>query len=164
MDGFSWPSKVGVAVILFLVAGGVHLLIGALTPIVIRVMKPDNILLLSERSDSETYGRSTGDWMSAEPALRTYRNVLFHVLAGLLVAAGVMEVLLTWFGVRAGMTWALVGLTVVGGATILFWLVALIPYFQAGAPMGLGDLPPFMWIPSLAYPPALLLAWWAHLT
>ena len=164
MDGFAWSSKAGIAVVLFLVAGGVHLLIGALTPFVLRMMKPDSTLILSERSDSATYDRSTGEWMSAEPALRTYRNVVFHIVAGLLVAAGIMEILLAWFGVRAGMTWALAALTFVGGATILFWLVALMPYFEAGAPVGLGDLPPFIWIPSVAYPPAILLAWWARVS
>lgn len=91
------------------------------------------------------------------------RNAVFHVVAGLLVATGFMELLLAWFGVRAGMTWALVALSFVGGSTMVFWLVALTPYFQARAPIGLGDLPPFMWIPSMAYPPAIVLAWWARL-
>jgi hypothetical protein len=164
MDGFAWGTKLGVAVVLFVVAGGVHLLIGVLTPIVLPLMKPGNILLLSERSDSAAYGRSSAEWMEQEPELRTYRNVMIYVIAGLLVAAGTLELLLTWFGVRAGMTWALAGLTIVGVVTIAFWLLALGPYFRAGAPIGLQDLPPFMWVPSLAYPPAIALAWWSRMT
>lgn len=163
MAEFVWASKLGIAVALFLLAGGLHLVIGAVTPVALRLVRPDNSLFVTERSDTAAYGRSTAAWLAAEPELRTYRNVMLHVLAGLLFAAGLLEVALAWFGVRTGQTWALATLSVVGLATIAYWAVALLPYVDARAPLGLSDLPPFMWFPSLAYPPAIALAWWHHL-
>lgn len=162
MADLSWTSKTGIAVVLFLIAGGMHLLIGALTPLGLRLAKPGDTLIVSERSDSAAYGRSTGAWMEAEPELRTYRNVMLHLLAGLLLVAGVLEVAVAWYGLREGQAWALPVLTFVGIATLAYWTVALLPYVGARAPLTLGDLPPFMWVPSLAYPPAIVLAWWAR--
>lgn len=164
MAEFVWASKMGIAVALFLIAGGTHLVIGAVTPVALRLVKPDNSLFVTERSDTVAYGRSTAAWLAAEPELRTYRNVMLNVLAGLLFAAGLLQVALAWFGVRTGQTWALAALTVAGLVTIAYWVVALLPYIGARAPLGLGDLPPFMWLPSLVYPPAIALAWWAFIS
>jgi hypothetical protein len=60
---------------------------------------------------------------------------------------------------RAGERWALVALTLAGVAVLPFWMLIFRPYVAAGAPLALGDVPPFMWVPAALLIPAAVLGW-----
>lgn len=152
-----WSPR-GVAVALFLVGGAVHLVIGILTPVFADSEVGRRILFLSTRTDALLFGGDPSSMLAADPVLARLRITLLLALGAVLMALGVAEVALAWFGVRTGQTWALWALTIGGLAVLPFWLVILRPYIAAG-PVGLGDLPPFMWIPAVTFVPAIVLAW-----
>lgn len=158
-EPFTWGSYLGVGVSLFLATAAFHLFIGVATPIAIRAISSDSTLIVTNRSDTKTYGKSPNEIIANEPAVRTFRNVVWTIIAGLLVGAAVVEAAVTWFGLRTGQAWALPTLAIEGVLLILFWFVALWPYVKAGAPLTLGDIPPFMWVPALLLLPATVFSW-----
>ncbi|MGI0150240.1 MAG: hypothetical protein ACREDF_12010 [Thermoplasmata archaeon] len=154
-----WTSPLGIAAVLFLLAGGFHLLIGVMTPLAIRYFPNDPTLFVSERSDTKTFGESPQEKFAADPAWRIYRNFVLEILAGLLVALGLLEMMVAWVGVRNGQTWAVGILTATTLLLVLYWVLAFQPYVRAGAPLTLADLPPFIWFPTALELPAVVLAW-----
>jgi hypothetical protein len=155
---FTWASALGAGVALFLVGGAVHLLIGMFTPFLADSEVGRRMLFLSPRTDAALFGGDPATMLAADPVLARLRFTLMLVVGGLLVALGIAELSLAWFGVRGGQTWALWALTLGGLAVLPVWYVLLRPYFGAG-PVGLGDLPPFMWIPAVTFVPAIALSW-----
>lgn len=155
---FRWASALGAGVALFLVGGAVHLLIGIFTPFIADSDVGRRILFLSTRTDTALFGGDPATMLAADPVLARLRYTLLLAVGGLLVALGIAELCLAWFGVRAGQSWALGALTLGGLAVLPIWYVLLRPYMAAG-PVGLGDLPPFMWIPAATFLPAIVLSW-----
>jgi hypothetical protein len=155
---FTWASALGAGVALFLLGGAVHLLIGVFTPFFADSDVGRRILFLSTRTDAALFGGDPSVMLAADPVLARLRFTLMLAVGGLLVALGIAELSLAWFGVRAGQTWALWALTLSGLAVLPIWYMLLRPYLAAG-PVGLGDLPPFMWIPTVTFIPAIALSW-----
>lgn len=161
-DPASWGSLLGVSVILFVMAGAFQILIGVFTPITLATFGwDDSSLAVSQRSDAQAYGSAPEEIMEREPAVRTFRNVVWTIVAGLLTGLGLLEIVVALFGARTAQVWAVATLTAVALVLVVFWLIALVPYFRSGAPMTLADLPPFMWVPALLHLPAVALAWWS---
>jgi hypothetical protein len=155
---FKWASALGAGVALFLVGGIVHLLIGIFTPFAADSDVGRRILFLSTRTDTALFGGDPSTMLAADPVLARLRFTLMLAVGGLLVALGISELCLAWFGLRTGQTWALWALTMGGLAVLPFWLVLLRPYVAAG-PVGVADLPPFIWIPAATFIPGIVLAW-----
>ena len=149
------PLVAGAA--LFMVGGAVHLLIGVLTPILFDPTA-GRLLFLSLQTDTALYGAAPRTLLAADPALVQLRSTVFTALAGLLAGLGILELTVAWFGVRAGRRWAVVALIVSGTAMLPFWVVVLRPYLAAGIPVGLGDIPPFIWVPTALLLPATVLS------
>ena len=40
-----------------------------------------------------------------------------------------------------------------------FWVLVFRPYLAAGAPLGLSDVPPWIWIQGVLFVPATVLGW-----
>lgn len=72
-------------------------------------------------------------------------------MAGLLVALGAAVMGIAWFSVRQGEAWGLWSLVGVGALALPFWVLITGKYVAAGAPLGLGDIPPFMWVTTLLW-------------
>lgn len=147
-----------VARILFLLVGALWLVIGVLTPLLVGKVGPP-ILFVSTRTDTVVFGAPPDDVLAASPQLATLRLMLLRTIGGLLAAAGLLVLAVAWFGLESSGRWALVTLTVVGLAVVPFWWVALTPYRAAGVNLGLGDIPPFMWVPAILMPVASVLGW-----
>lgn len=156
---FHWLTPLGISVVLFLVYGAIYLAIGALTPIFVDSDVGSGGLIISGRTDTVVFGDTPEHIRQTNPALIQLRRITVQMLAGMLIAAGVMVVALAWFGLRQGQTWALVTLAVAGVAVLPFWYLTLRPYFAPGVSPTLGDLPPFMWVPAALLVPAVLLGW-----
>jgi hypothetical protein len=157
MKPFTWGSPLGVGVALFLVTGVVHFLIGVLAPVMMNT-EVGRSMILSPRTDAVLFGRPMAELLRDDRALATARTILFSMLAGMLVGAGVLEMALAWFGLRQGQAWAFWTLVVEGVALVPFWVMVLAPYVRAGARPGLGDTPPFMWVPAALLVPAAVLS------
>lgn len=134
---------------LFLAQGAFYFLIGALTPFFLN--RVDDTLFFTARSDSGYFGGDTGDLQDRDPNLAKLRNLLLLAIAGLLVALGTAIAAIAWFAVRPGEAWGLWSLVVTGALALAFWLLITGKYVRAGAPLGLVDIPPFMWVTTLLW-------------
>jgi hypothetical protein len=148
---------------LFVAMGGFWTLIGILTGVLTGRGIGPAFLFVSEPADAALFGEAPGQILLSNQALTTFRYVALRALAGLLVAAGLLTMGLAWFGLREARIWPLVALTVVGVAVLPYWWISLAPYRAAGIRLGLGDIPPFMWLPALLMPLASVLSWVAQI-
>lgn len=133
----------------FFAQGAFYFLIGALTPLFLG--RVDATLFFTPRSDSGYFGNDTGDLQNEDPNLTKLRNLLLLAVAGLLVALGLAVMAVAWFLVRAGDPRGYWSLVAVGGSALLYWVAIVWKYVAAGAPVGLGDIPPFMWVTTLLW-------------
>lgn len=147
---------------LFLIPAALMVVVGVLTPFFVSdsaAARPISALFTTARPDRELFGAEPASLAVADPALVRLRYIVVVALAGLLVLAGLLEIGIAWSGLRAGEGWALAILTVANVAVLPFWYLALRPYLAAGVALGLGDLPPFMWLPALLLVPAAVFGW-----
>lgn len=142
---------------LCLAAGGVHLLIGALTPF---FGFPPGIVSLSSKVDQQTWNQSS-EQLLQDPVVRGLRTHHHIMLGGLLVMLGSTELALAWTGLRAGEPLALVALTVAWLGSVAYWVAMVLQFTRAGAHVTLWDLQPFVWVPTLLLLPGIILGWLA---
>jgi hypothetical protein len=143
--------------ILFLIGGLFDALIGAATPIVTRMTRP-NILMLSAQSDLLLFGKNPGDLLHESTSLALLYRLTFDLIGTLLLVFGLLVAALAWFGLRHGEWWALLTLVGVEVIFIAGWIVVLSPYIQRGIPIQLGALPPNLFVPAILLIPAGLLS------
>jgi hypothetical protein len=153
-----WGSPLGLSTILFVVYGLIYLVIGALTPLLHDRGIGPTMLFISPRADTALFGAAPISLLS-DPVLSKLRSLLLIALGGMLVAAGILVIATALFGLREGERWAVVALALAGIAVLPFWVLVFRPYIAAGAPLALGDLPPFMWVPAALLVPASILGW-----
>ena len=158
-ESFRWGSALGISVVLFLICGAIYVLIGALTPMMYHRDVGTTVVITSSRADSLLFGSAPPDLLRGNRSLATFRSIAVNIIAGLLVAAGILIIAVAWFGLRGGQAWALGALVIAGMAVLPFWWVAFRPYGSAGIPLWLGDIPPFMTIPAALLVPAAILGW-----
>ena len=156
-QSFRWISPLGASVAIFLGIGFLWILIGALT--VPLHNKGLGAGFVSESTDTAYFGTNPSDLLANDPPYRKLRTLLLTVIAGLLLLAGSLFVAIAWFALKLGQVWAVPALGLAEPLALLFWALALLPYFRSGIPVTLGDLPPFMWIPGVLIVPAILLGW-----
>jgi len=155
---FRWLSPLGISVVLFLIYGAFYVFIGALTPIMQNTDIGRQATISSPEKDSALLGGQLPGLLQASPALAKMRTMLLNTIGGLLVAAGLLVLAVTWFGLRQRQTWALATLGLAGVAVFPFWWLVFRPFAEAGISVGL-DLPPFMLVPSMLLMPAVVLGW-----
>ncbi len=164
MREFEWASPLGAAVVLFTAGAVVHLVVGLLTGAIFQLV-PEGMdvgrryLFLNEGPDRALFGGSPRALLDGDPTLVRFRAIVFMALAGILVGLGIVELALVWFALKDGHAWALGALAISGFAMVPFFLGVLRPYLAAGIGIGLGDIPPFIWIPAAALVPATILGW-----
>lgn len=149
--------------ILFLIAGGLWLVSGLLTPSMMDTAVGKRTLFGSPATDRALYGAPPEELLVSNLQLATFRHVILVVIDALLVALGLMTVGVAWFGLREPEVWALALLTVAGLVVLPYWWIAWGPYREAEVRLGLFDLPPFMWVPAILMPLASVLGWVDHL-
>jgi len=143
--------------ILFVIGGLFDALIGAATPIVTRVTRP-NIFMLSAQSDLALFGTSPGDLLHQSTSLALLYRLAFDLIGTLLLVFGLLVAALAWFGLRHGEWWALWTLVGVEVIFIAGWRVVLSPNIQRGIPIHLAALPPNLLVPAILLIPAGLLS------
>jgi hypothetical protein len=157
-DTFRWTGPLGISVILFSAIGLLWIVIGVLAVPLHKRGNPD-YLFVSQPVDTAFFGAPSSQLAPFDSPLAKFRTLLITVLSGGLVAAGALFISVALFGLKQGHAWALAALAIAGLAAVVFWWIALLPYFRAGIPVGVGDLPPFIWVPSALIPPATILGW-----
>lgn len=145
---------------LFVVHGALWIAIGALSPLLLDRNVGSPMVILSGRTDTHLFGADPPSVL-ADSRVRTLRAILVAMLGGCMLAAGVLVSAIAWFGLGARSIWAMATLTIVAVALIPFWWHVLRPYRVAKTPVGLGDVPPFMWVPLALDAPAVALGWLA---
>ncbi|HKY84932.1 MAG TPA: hypothetical protein VJ160_08925 [Anaerolineales bacterium] len=159
LTDFRWLSPLGISVVLFLLLGAFHILIGILTPVFVRADRiTSNILLTSTRPDTALLGASPEDLIAKDRPLGLVRVVTVNWLAGYMIGFGILQVMVSWVGLRAGQSWALWSLTAAGFAMVPAIWMSLRPFAQAGTMPGLGEMPPFITF-LVVVPIAAVLGW-----
>ena len=156
---FHWGSPLGISVLLFLLSGVLHLLIGLLTPFFMDSGFARQVLFISNRTDAALFGTEPSQLLQQNPELSKLRVVLKGVFGGWLVVIGIFTLSVAWFGLRQHQMWSLFTLGTCGLIMLPFWYITFRPYLQAGIPMGFADLPPIFWIPAVTLVPAFILGW-----
>ena len=157
-EPFRWTSPLGVSVIIFFAIGALWILIGILTVPLHKRAAPD-ILFVSPSTDTAYFGALPSELAPAGSPLAKFRTLLLTILAGFLLLGGSLVLSIAWFGLKQGQPWALAALAIGVLFAVAFWWLALLPYFLAGIRVGLGDLPPFIWVPTVLILPAVVLGW-----
>ena len=152
-------SPLGFSVMLFLLHGILYIAIGFLTPIFWNRTTEQSGLIISYRTDKRFFGDEPQKIFQENTSVYKMAQVTLAMLAGMLFIAGIYIVSVTWFGLKAGLPWAYYTLAVAGIAGLPFWWLVFRPYFNAGITITLADAPPFIWVPSLLYLPAVILGW-----
>lgn len=158
IEPFRWTSPLGLSVISFLVIGALWILVGILSVPLHKKANPD-YLFVSRPADTSFFGADPSGLAPPGSPLAKFRTMLITVLAGFLVLGGTLVVSIALVPLRQGQTWALAAL--VGGVVpgIAFWGLALLPYVRSGVSLGIGDIPPLMWVPAVLILPATILGW-----
>lgn len=148
--------------VLFVVSGGVWVLIGVLAPLLMDTGTGRQMVFMSPGADAELYGRAPSEVLAPGTDIGLFRVSAFRALAGMLVVGGVMVigVAVWWLGDRTAAP--LVLLSIVSAAVLPYWWFVTAPYRSAGIRLTLGDLPPFMWIPGTLMFLATVLGWLAY--
>ncbi len=155
---FRWLSPLGISVALFMIYGAFYVLIGALTPVMMNTQIGQQVTFSSSKKDSVLLGGPLTELLQTSPALAKIRRMLLNVIGGLLVAAGILVMTVTWFGLKQAQVWALVALALAGVVVLPFWWLVFRPFAEAGIAVGL-DLPPFMLLPGILLAPATVFGW-----
>ena len=156
---FQWASALGVSVVLFLLSGILHLLIGILTPLAVDSEFSRKILMISNRADSAFFGVEPSQLLQRTPELAKLRAALSPVIGGWLITIGILTITVTWFGLRNFQTWSLFTLAGCGLILAFFWMMTIRQYLQAGVHIPFAELPPIFWIPAVTLVPAAILGW-----
>jgi hypothetical protein len=160
VDPVPWNSPLGASALAFLAAGGFQVFIGLATSVFVATGGRGRALFFTARSDTGAFGASPADMVGRQPGLDAYRRMFWTTLACFLLATGLLEVVVAWFGVRHGELWALVALTGVAVLMGTFWAVVVAWYVRLGARLTLADVPPFMWLPVVLHVVAVGVGWW----
>lgn len=158
---FRWRSSFGIAVGLFLGYGILNVVVGLLSAVFSR-FAPDGvamgILMINERADTELFGDRPKELVRREPAVGLLRKMDFAWMGGSFMSFGLLQLALTWFGLRRRQPWAFWTL-VAGDFSILpYWAQVFAPYRERSIRV-LPLLPPLFTYPLLLLPPAAVLAW-----
>ena len=156
---FRWLSPLGIAVGLFLLYGVWLVLAGILFPIYGRFGGSFQALITSERTDTATLGKRPAELLRDDAALATVRQSMADWLSGLWFCFGIMQIALTWFGIRQGQRWALWTVSLADLGMIPFVGLYLEPVLRARAPLNLADPPPILMFSVFVIPVAVVLAW-----
>lgn len=151
------PSLTGWSAALFIAGGIVWILIGALAVPMMNTPAGRSTLIFSSATDTKAFGATPQEVLDAEPNVDTLRTVLLRILAGFLVVGGLMVVAVAWFGWRGGASWAYATLTATALLVLPFWYFGAKPILDAGAEVRFFDIPPFMWVPTALWAPAIAL-------
>lgn len=157
-ETFRWASPLGASVALFLAVGALWIFVGALT-VPLHGRWGAGSVFVSKAPDTAYFGGDPPELLARGSALAKLRSLLLTVIAGFLLLAGIAFVALAWFGLKDGQSWALATLGLAGIPAIMLWFLALSDYPRAGVSLSIGVMPPFMWVPALLTPPAIVLGW-----
>lgn len=156
---FQWLSPLGVSVALFLLHGVLMIIVGGGALFYYRRLGATRMrgALMSERMDSEYFGRPFQQVQANNPDLLVIVDLVMDVRAGLWLAFGIFEVAVTWYGLREGQVWALWTLFLGNLAMWLGYAVVSLRFLQRGVKLGL-DAPPLIFIvPTILAPVATIL-------
>ncbi|HEV8360972.1 MAG TPA: hypothetical protein VGR28_11010 [Candidatus Thermoplasmatota archaeon] len=153
-----WSSPLGLAAVLFALAGLFHVFIGVATPLSIRQGWVPSILIYNEEADRVIFGKPPQELRQHADVMKL-REITLGMVSGLLVGVGSLEVALVWYGVRAGAAWSVGALAGAEVLMVVFWGFGHRLWIEAGLPGGLGALQPFQWVPLALSLPATALAW-----
>lgn len=122
---FHWKSRLGVAVALFLIIGGVNFSLAVTVPITLHLFGPASAggLVLSDVADSAFLGRPLSGIASSDPAMAPFLVVFMDTMCAFMMAFAVLQIGVAWYALRRAQMWAL--------WSSLLSNLAVVPYYVA---------------------------------
>ena len=156
---FRWRSPLGVSVALFLLFGALNIFLGIAAPAV-QQLGEANILVLNPELDAMVFGRSPSELLRTYPFLATYRIIQADWKYANVMAVGIFNVALAWFGLRRGHKWAVWTLALGNFVMVPYWLFVFDAYLSRGVPFSLSLIAvPLFTFPGFVVPIAAVLGW-----
>lgn len=156
-SSFRWTSALGVSVALFL-AWGVIWAVGLVGILALFWNGFPPWLMFSPEVDAALFGAPPETIRAQQPAAAEIQWFLSHLMALVIACAGVAIASIAWFGLRRGERWAYWTLVASFVPILLLYPYAVARYARQ-APIGFWDLQPFVTIPAVIVPIAIVLGW-----
>ena len=160
---FSWNSLLGYSVILFLLINFCYLTMGLLAPIAFRLygtrLTEKFGLIYSPRSDKKAFGEADVNRIRSSPVVKATKISVYDVIAGLYLAVAILHFCIVWYGLRLGFSWSLWALAMADLAIPVYQYLAARNFSVNITPLNLSDFFPYVLVPALILPVALILGW-----
>ena len=160
---FAWNSTLGYSVMLFLLITFLYLVLGVVTPLTANkyCARWTELfgLVFSPRSDKAAFGKSAKEIVDQDPSVMVTKISIYQLHFGMYLAVAILHFCLVWFGLRHGHAWALWALAASDVAIVFFFLMAVRTFSTQLTQLHFGDLPPFIYVPGMILPFAVILGW-----
>src|SRR5439155_19955050 len=124
---FRWKSRLGVAVMLFLIIGGLNFVLAVAVPIALHLGGAAAFggqLVLGDAADHCAFlGRCLSDIESSDPAMAAFLVAFMDTMCAFMMSFAVLQIGLAWYSLRRAQLWAL--------WSSLISILAAVPYYLA---------------------------------
>ena len=138
-----WKSFLGIAVILFLLAGLVNVFFAVFVPVSLHLggagAMGDAGLVMSAGTDAQLLGRPLAEIGQRDPSLSAYLVAFMDTMCAMMMPLGILQLAVAWFGLRAGQRWAFWASALAGFVPLLYFDLA-IPGLYASRGVSVGQV------------------------
>jgi hypothetical protein len=124
---FRWKSRLGVAVMLFLIIGGLNFVLAIAVPITLHLGGAAAFggqLVLGDAADHCAFlGRCLSDIDSSDPVMAAFLVAFMDTMCAFMMSCAVLQIGLAWYALRRAQQWAL--------WSSLISNLAIVPYYLA---------------------------------
>jgi hypothetical protein len=141
---FRWRSRLGLAVVLFLLYGAINVFASVFVPLLLQMNGAGGAggaLVLDSEADAMLVGRTLADLDRADPRLGAFLVSLMDTMCAYMMAFAIVHLGVTWFALRQGRAWALWVLLIGDLAIFPYYMVIGQTYARLGVSAVGGLLP-----------------------
>ena len=136
---FRWKSRLGVAVLLFLIIGGLNFVLAVAVPITLHLFGAASLggqLVLGEGADHCAFlGRCLSDIERSDPAMAAFLVAFMDTMCAFMMSFAVLQIGVAWYALRRAQMWALWSSLISTLAAVPYYLAIGWMWAQRGIPV-----------------------------
>ena len=136
---FRWKTRLGVAVTLFLILGGVNFSFAVAVPITLHLFGAASLggqLVLGDGANHCAFlGRCLSDIERSDPAMAAFLVAFMDTMCAFMMSFAVLQIGVAWYALRRAQMWALWSSLVSNLAVVPYYLAIGWMYAQRGIPV-----------------------------
>ncbi len=136
---FRWKSRLGVAVLLFLILGGVNFSFAVAVPITLHLFGAASLggqLVLGDGADHCAFlGRCLSDIERSDPAMAAFLVAFMDTMCAFMMSFAVLQIGVAWYALRQARMWALWSSLVSNLAAVPYYLAIGWMWAERGIPV-----------------------------